>query len=237
MFPSRHGAGLLATSISLALPARGMAEPSRPSLPDTEAPTSPAPSSYLSPAGVLAAGRHALFVGGDTELPGYPAVEIGWRVGLGDVADLGLELVGIDVAFLGRLHGKLRLWESPARTGFIGLRLRAEFKRHEQEVDPQVFRDIDDFGPILSPELSVGLRLGEHRRHAVYYGTYYYLDGDVRADMPIEHYYAPAMVGYELHLDAGLHVMLDAATFVELDNEETTGEWIPRVRLRLGWEL
>lgn len=197
----------------------------------------PAKPSFLSPAGVLAPGQHALFVTGDTELTGYPTVGLGWRVGLGGFADAGVEVAGIDKAFLGRLHGKVRLWESPNRRGFIGLRLRTEFKRHEQDVDPETFRPIDDFGPIVAPELSVGLRLGEGRQHAVYYATIYYLDVDVRDGYPLEHYYLPALFGYGYHHESGLHAMADAGVFYELGNVDTVAEWVPRFRLRAGWEF
>jgi hypothetical protein len=207
------------------------------------APASPARAdgaspSFLSPAGVVAAGRDVFYLGGDTELPGYPAVEVGWREGIRGVADLGLELQAIDVAVTVGLHAKLRLYEDPARRGFIGVRLRAQMKRQKQDVDPETFRDLDDFGPVVAPEQSAGLRFGRAREHALYWFSYVYFDFDVRPREPVlQAFYAPAVVGYEWHHRSGFHLVADAGLGWELQNPETFGIAIPRLRLSLGWEL
>jgi hypothetical protein len=194
--------------------------------------------SYLGPGGVLAGGRHAFYLSADTELPGYPAVEAGWRYGAGGVADAGLELQAIDVAITGGLHAKVRIYEDRSRRGFLGARLRAQFKRQLQYVDPETFRDLDDLGPVLAPEFCAGLRLGEARDHVLHYFTYFYLDFDVRPDQPVfEAYYAPALVGYEYHHAIGFHLVADAGIGWEILKEETFGIPIPRFRLSLGWEL
>jgi hypothetical protein len=193
--------------------------------------------SYLGPAGVLAADHHAVFVSADNELAGYPAVELGWRYGVAGVADVGLEVQAIDVAVLGRLHGKVRLYEDQPGRGFLGLRLRVDFKRQVQEVDPETFRDIDDFGFVVAPELSAAFRFADERSHAFYYLTYFYLDFDVRPDHPLfEIYYSPILVGYEWRHSSGFHLLNDVAAGFELFNPETTGELILRARVRVGWE-
>lgn len=194
--------------------------------------------SFLGPAGVLAEGRHALFTSADTELPGYPAVEVGYRYGGLGVADIGVEIQAIDVAALGRVHGKVRLYEDPARRGFLGLRLRVDFKRQVQPVDPDTFRDIDDFGFVFAPELSAGVRLDPRREHAIHYFTYAYLDFDVRPAEPrFQWYYAPAVIGYEWHHPAGFHLFADSGIGWEVGDPETFGELIPRLRLSVGWEI
>jgi hypothetical protein len=195
------------------------------------------PPSFLGPAGLLAEGRHAVFVSADTELPGYPAVELGWRYGLG-FGDVGLELQAIDVAIAARLHAKIRVYEDPRGRGFLGFRLRFDFKRQVQAVDPDTFRDIDDFGPVLAPEFSAAMRFGAERNHAIHYFTYFYLDFDVRSgEPPFEAYYAPVVVGYEWRHESGFHFVTDTGVGVELGNPDTYGELIPRIRARLGWEF
>ncbi|HZO14197.1 MAG TPA: hypothetical protein VFB62_13090 [Polyangiaceae bacterium] len=122
--------------------------------------------SFVGPAGVVAAEHHAVFVSADNELPGYPAIEVGWRYGIAGVADVGLEVQAIHVAVLGRVHGKLRLYEDEEGRSFLGLRLRVDFKRQKQAVSPEVFRDIDDFGFVLAPEYSAAMRFTRERNHA-----------------------------------------------------------------------
>jgi hypothetical protein len=197
----------------------------------------PAPS-YLSPAGVVAGGHDVLYLGADTELPGYPAVELGWRHGIAGIADLGLEAQAIDVALTAGLHAKLRLYEDRARRAFIGARLRAQFKRQKQDVDPETFRDLDDAGPVIAPEVSAGLRFGADRDHAIYYFSYLYLDFDVRPDEPVlQAYYAPLLLGYEWHHASGFHLVTDGGLGWEVANPATFGKLIPRLRLSLGWEI
>lgn len=193
--------------------------------------------SYLGPGGVLAADRSAVFLSADTELPGYPAVELGYRHGLFGVLDLGVEAQLADVAVLGRVSGKVRLWTAPAERGFLGLRVRVDFKRQKQDVTDETFRDIDDLGFVIAPELSAAVRFGPEREHAIHYMTYVYLDLDVRPDHPFfEWYYAPIMAGYEYHHPIGFHVLADVGVGWEVGNPKTYGELIPRLRLSAGWE-
>jgi hypothetical protein len=191
---------------------------------------------FLGPAGVLAARSHAVFLHADTELSGYPTPFLGWRMGLGGVADLGLEAGATGVAAVGRLHAKARLYESPARRWFAGARLRVEFKRHKQDFG-EIFRPIDDLGFTLVPELSVGLRLGARSEHALHYAAFYYLDVDVRAGRGPEHYVLPGMIGYEGRLWRGLHLGVEAGVFFEVGQPRTAGEPLLKATLTLGYVL
>ncbi|MFO0551009.1 MAG: hypothetical protein U0271_21645 [Polyangiaceae bacterium] len=193
--------------------------------------------SFLGPGGVLGDGQSAVFLSGDTELPGYPALEIGYRHGFFGVLDLGLETQIADVAVVARVSGKVRLWTDPRERGFLGLRVRVDFKRQKQDVTDETFRDIDDLGFVIAPEFSAAVRFGPGREHALHYLTYVYLDLDVRPDQPLfEWYYAPAMIGYEYHHPIGFHVFADAGVGWEVGNPKTYGELIPRLRLSIGWE-
>jgi hypothetical protein len=155
-------------------------------------------------------------------------------MGLFDVADFGVEVGGIDVAVLGRLHAKVRLFESRERLWFSGVRLRVEFKRHKQDFG-ELFRPIDDLGFTFVPELSMGLRLGSRRSQALSFSVFYYLDVDVRADHGLDHYFMPGLLGYEVHLWHGLHLGLEAGVFFEIGRPKTAWEPIIKAGLTLGY--
>lgn len=191
---------------------------------------------FLGGGGILPAGKHAVFVIADTELSGYPVPLVGWRVGLGDLADVGLEAGGNDVALLARLHGKLLLFESGCRRAYLGLRLRTEVKRHRQSFG-DLFRPIDDLGLTVVPELSAALRLGARRQHALSYSAFYYFDVDVRAGRDVEHYVLPALLGWEWRLARRFHLGLEAGVFFELLQPKTAGEPLLKLQLLLGMEL
>jgi hypothetical protein len=199
-------------------------------------PTDRAPA-YLGPGGILPSGTHAFFLLADTELSGYPAGFLGWRMGLGDLADVGLEGGGNDAALVARVHAKLRLWEPPGRRWFTGLRLRVEMKRHQQTFDSGTFRPIDDLGLTFVPELSFALRLGAQRQHALSYAAFYYLDVDVRPGRGVEHYLLPAMLGWEMRFARRFHLELDAGVFFELMQPKTAGEPLFKLQLLVGMEL
>jgi len=191
---------------------------------------------FLGGGGILPAGRNAFFAIADTELSGYPVGIAGWRIGLGDLADLGLEAGGNDVALLARVHAKLLLFESGCRRWFVGLRLRTEMKRHRQSFG-EVFRPIDDLGLTFVPELSVALRLGARRQHALTYSLFTYFDVDVRPNRETEYYLLPAMVGWEWRFARRFHLGLDAGVFFELLQPKTAGEPLFKLQLLLGMEL
>ncbi len=191
---------------------------------------------FLGGGGILPSGRHAIFVIADTELSGYPVPLIGWRVGLGNLADLGLEAGGNDVALLARLHAKLLLFESGCQRWFAGLRLRTEVKRHRQSFG-ELFRPIDDLGLTFVPELSFALRLGARRQHALVYSAFYYLDLDIRPGRELEHYLLPAMLGWEWRFARRFHLGLDAGVFFELFQPKTAGEPLFKFQLTVGLEL
>ncbi len=202
-------------------------------------PTEPGPASrpvsvppgpaFLGPGGILPPGTVALVAKADGELSFFPSLFVGWRVGIGGHVDLGLEAGGLHTAAVGRLHVKARLWESMDHRWFLGLRLRAEVKRHEQDFGDAF--DIDDWGVTLIPELSVGLRLGQTLRHAVYYAAYYYYDIDFRSDRGVEHYLMPVMLGYEHRLRGGFHLGGDVGLLMQLFKAETAGDVFPRMRV------
>jgi hypothetical protein len=221
--PRRSPLVVLSLTVALSLPATARADPAASSS-----------SGFLGGGGVLPHRVHAIFVNADTELSGYPAGFLGWRVGLGGFSDVGLELGGDDKAFLGRLHGKLRVLESASRRWFVGARLRVELKRHKQDFG-SVFRPIDDFGFAFVPELSLGVRLGARRRQVLYYETFYYLNVDVRRDYPPTHYVMPGLIGYEARLWRGLHLGVEAGVFFEVAQPATAGEPLIKAGLTLGW--
>ncbi|MCB9663310.1 MAG: hypothetical protein H6732_04300 [Alphaproteobacteria bacterium] len=188
----------------------------------------------LGPAGLPRPGQHALLVTADTELSGYPTVHLGWRHAPLDGLDVGLEVGGNDVAALVRLLLGGRIWEGAADRVFLGTRLRAEFKRHAQVFPTGEFRPIDDLGFVFAPELSLGVRLGRERRHALHVYAYGYADLDVRG-RPVEWFGIPGGLGYEWASRSGFHLLVDGAVGLELGNPDTAGEPIPRLRLLLGW--
>lgn len=191
---------------------------------------------FLGGGGILPSGRHAVFVIADTELSGYPVPLVGWRVGLRDLVDLGVEAGGNDVALLARLHGKLLLVEAGGQRAFLGLRLRTEVKRHRQSFG-DLFRPIDDLGLTFVPEVSAALRLGARRQHALSYSAFYYFDVDVRAGRDVEHYILPALLGWEWRFARRFHLGLDAGVFFELLQPKTAGEPLLKLQLLLGMEL
>lgn len=193
------------------------------------------PAAYLSPGGILPHGRVAYFVEGDTELPGYPAVFVGVRRGAIDWFDYGVAVGGIDTLFVARLHGKARLFEDAGRRWFVGLRLRLEFKRHQQTFSD--FPPLDDFGFTVVPEVSVARRFGDRAEHALYYAAHYTLDIDVRQGRDLQHYVMVGMVGYEYRFAFGLHLSADVALGTELANPLTEGMFFPRFRFRVGYDL
>lgn len=190
-------------------------------------PTPPGPA-FLGPGGILPPSTVALVFKADGELSFFPSLFVGWRVGIGGYLDLGLEAGGLHTAAVGRLHLKARLWESLDHRWFLGIRLRAEVKRHQQKFS-EAF-DIDDWGVALIPELSLGLRLGRDLRHAVYWAAYYYYDIDFREDREVEHYAMPTMLGYEHRFPWGLHLGGDVGLVMQLFNPETEGDVFPRFR-------
>lgn len=192
---------------------------------------------FLGAGGILPARTHAVFLLADTELSGYPVGLLGWRVGLGDLADVGLEGGGNDVALLARLHAKLLLFESGCRCWFAGLRLRVELKRHRQTFPEGIFRPIDDLGLTFVPELSFALRLGARRQHAISYSIFTYFDVDVRPTRELEYYFLPAMIGWELRFARRFHLGLDAGIFFELGQPRTAGEPIFKLQALIGMEL
>ena len=194
--------------------------------------TPPGPA-FLGPGGILPPSTVALVFKADGELSFFPSIFVGWRVGIGGFMDLGLEAGGLHTAALGRLHVKLRLWESLSHRWFLGIRLRTEIKRHEQDFGDAF--DIDDWGITFVPELSLGWRLGRHLRHVVYWAAYYYYDVDFRADHEVEHYVLPALLGYEYRFPCGLHLGGDLGVFLQLFKPETEGLPIPRIRLTVGY--
>lgn len=190
----------------------------------------------LGPGGTLTEGQHALFLMADTELAGYPAVFVGWRVGIGELGDFGIEAGGIDVAGLGRLHLKLRLLEPEDHAYFVGLRFRLEIKRHKQDFGGG-FRPIDDLGLVFSPELTAGFRFGENRRHILHLAASWYFDIDVRVGYGYEHFVMPLRIGYEYREPSGFHVIFDAGVFFEVFEPRTAGEPIPALRLIGGYRF
>ena len=224
---SRH-LHCLVLLVSLCASARASAQGEPPAV----RPTPPGPA-FLGPGGILPPATVALVFKADGELSFFPSVFVGWRVGIGGHVDLGLEAGGLHTAAVGRLHFKVRLWESLDHRWFLGLRLRAEVKRHEQFFS-EAF-DIDDWGMALIPELSLGLRLGRDLRHAVYYAAYYYYDIDFRKGREIEHYLMPAMLGYEYRFMWGLHLGGDIGAVMQLFNAETAGDVFPRLRIFVGY--
>lgn len=190
---------------------------------------------FLGPGGVLSDGTRAVLVEADTELSGYPTVVVGFRRGVTPGLDLGVELGGIDVAFLGRLHAKLRLWESEDHAWYTGLRLRLDFKRHRQDFPEGEFRPIDDLGFAVVPVLSLSRRFGDRAAHAIHVSIFYYLDLDIRPGFEPEHYVAPAMIGYEHRFGNGLFLQVDLGVAFELLQPVTEGVPIPKGRLVAGY--
>ena len=213
-----------------ALPARASASAA------VEAP-GPRPAAFLGAGGILPAGVRAVLLEADTELTGYPTFIVGVRRGFADRLELGIELGGIDVVFLGRLHAKVAFWEPASRAWFIGMRLRVDFKRHQQRFGEGVFRPIDDFGFGVVPALLASHRFGDDRAHALHYSVFYYFDIDVRPGHRVEHFLGPAVLGYEYRFPFGLHVQADVGVGFELLNPETAGEPIPKLQLVVGYEL
>lgn len=229
MVLARAALPLLALLLTPAAAARAVAAAPAPA-------TEPPRPAFLGAGGILPAGVHAVFINADTELSGYPAGFLGWRMGLANRLDVGVEAGGNDVAVLGRLHAKVRLFETDSRRWFAGGRLRLELKRHRQEFG-EAFRPIDDLGFTLVPELSLGWRFGAARDHALFAASFYYLDIDVRAGRGLDHYLLPAMVGYEGRLWRGLHLAVEAGLFFEVGRPETAGDPLMKAGVTLGYEF
>ncbi len=190
---------------------------------------------FLGPGGVVEVGHHAVSLTADTELTGYPTAYLGWRTGLGGIADLGFEAGGNDKAWLARLHTRLLLAEAPDARWAFAFRLRVEAKRHVQTFPPGEFRAIDDLGATVIPELSVGVRVGARRRHVVGWLGYVYVDVDARPDHPPELYVIPGGLFYEAATAPGVNVAVQAGVGFEIGNPATAGFAIPRIELIVGW--
>jgi len=231
-----------------------------PSINSAEADKKVLGKSYVSPGGITRYRSHLIFTTADTELAGYPHALLGWRYGLFEYMDIGLAIGGIPVKGPGvdsttgkreinlirliRIDTKFILWQNNIKSYFAGLRIRSEFKRHNQvfldsngNISSE-FRPINDFGPSLAIEPSIAWRLGNSQQHVLYYSTSYYFDLDIRSDHKrLEHYYLPIMLGYEFIAENGFHFQIDVATFLELFNTQTAGQFIPRFRIRFAFEL
>lgn len=165
-------------------------------------------SVFSQKGGMLLPGEHSIYLRTNDEWTGFSTFYLGYRYGVTGWFDIAVEAAASAVphVYLGAVLTHWRLYESPGRRVFIGLRTHTGYRYQDSDFSSEGWQRVvgPDYltvrrnGLYLAFDLTAAVRFGRDRRHALYYTIYPRIDIDfVDAANRVYVMVSPATVGYE----------------------------------------
>jgi hypothetical protein len=152
---------------------------------------------FSQKAGMNPVGSHSVYFRTNDEFTGFSTLLIGYRYGLTEYFQFSLEGgIGINT-YIGSIVLHHKFFETRNQSFFIGLRNRIGFKYQDVYIKlGNAVLDDERTGIFNAIDFTLAWRLGEDKRHAIYYSLYPFFDIDVTG-RPVEIYFSPIHFGYE----------------------------------------
>lgn len=165
-------------------------------------------SVFSQKGGMLLTGEHSVYLRTNDEWNGFSSFYIGYRYGATDFFQISFEVgaAAIPHVYLAAVLTHWRLYESPNKFLFIGLRTRTGYRYQDSDFSSEGWEWLGDNyltlqrnGIYMAFDFTIALRFGRDRRHTLYYSIYPRIDIDfVDAANRVHVLFSPVMLGYEL---------------------------------------
>jgi hypothetical protein len=153
--------------------------------------------SFSQKGGMIPRGSIQFYLRTDDQYTSFSTLFVGVRYGMFDRFQIAVEAgAGIGVILTGLLT-YTELYEATNDRFFLGLRTQTGFKWQDTYLKlGNALLDDERRGFYISTDLTAALRLGEQKRHVLYYSIYPFFDIDITGK-PLEIYFSPIHLGYE----------------------------------------
>jgi hypothetical protein len=190
--------------------------------------------------GTLYQGDHSMYLRTNDEWNGFSTFYLGYRYGIHERVNVAVEAAAAAIphVYLGSLLFYFKVYETSDRFFFFGARTRTAYRYQDSDFSDEKWHKIvgDNYlvlkrnGILMALDITVALRLGPGRRHAVYYTIYPRVDVDFvdntdRAQL----LFSPITLGYEFASGKHDHfsVAVEAGYAFPLPwNSIPAGQWV-----------
>lgn len=190
--------------------------------------------------GMLLPGDHSFYSRTNDEWTGFSTFYLGYRFGVSRSFNIGVEggFSAVPYVILANVLLYFRLFETPNRFFFLGLRIRAGYKYQDSDFSSDFWSGIvgDNYltlqrnGIFVAADLTAAFRFGREKRHVFYYSLYPRLDFDFfNVENRVWVLFSPGMIGYEFRFGYNLRwsVAIESGyTFPIPWNSIPTGQWV-----------
>ncbi len=162
---------------------------------------------FVQKGGMMEKGNHALYLRTNDEWTGFSTFYLGYRYAVNEFFNFSIEggVSAIPHVYLAGIHLHFKFYESPDYTIFIGNRTRFGYKYQDSNFDPEVWGDgfenyltVKRNGIYAAADFTISFRLGNTKRHSLYYSFYPRIDIDfVDPEYRFIFMFSPIMFGYE----------------------------------------
>lgn len=165
---------------------------------------------FMQKSGMLRANEHSFYIRTNDEWTGFSTFFSGYRYGINEYFNIAVEggVSPIPYVFLGAFLLHFKLYETPKKFFFLGLRTRFgyKFQYHTNEQWITMFGSaFDNYlavsrnGLYFAADLTAAFRFAKYKRMAIYYTIYPRFDFDFfDKTNPVFVLFSPVMVGFEI---------------------------------------
>jgi hypothetical protein len=165
--------------------------------------------------GMLRPGDHSFYFKTDDEWTGFSTIFLGYRFGVAEYFNIAVEGgAGLPQVYIGSIILHLKLYESPGKSLFVGLRGRLGYKYQNAEsfmftnnstgeslgylgLGKNYLTIINRHSFYFAADLTIAARFGRLKAQAVYYSIYPKVDFDLLGGQTYV-MFCPGMIGYEV---------------------------------------
>ena len=160
---------------------------------------------FSQKSGLLRPGDHSFYIRTNDEWTGFSTFFAGYRYGVSDAFNIAVEggASPIPHVYLAAVLLHFRLYETPGKIFFLGLRIRTGYRYQDSDFSGwgagfENYLDLERNGIYLAGDLTAAFRIGKYKQFAVYYSIYPRVDIDfIDAANRVYFLFSPVMAGFE----------------------------------------
>lgn len=158
--------------------------------------------------GIHYQGDHSVYLRTNDEWNGFSTFYLGYRYGINEWVNVAVEGAagGVPHVYIGSLLFYFKFVETADRRFFFGARTRTGYRYQDSDFSDEKWHNIvgDNYlvlkrnGVFGALDITVAVRLGPRKRHALYYTIYPRVDVDFVDDRDrVQFLFSPVTLGYE----------------------------------------